>query len=464
MTECTQNEFAFHPLGRRKVAAEFSGGQLASDGGGLLLREVEAKTGIIQQFARCFADHRDPRFITHDLDDLIAQRVFGLALGYEDLNDHDQLRLDPVLGLMVGREDLSSLAGKSTLNRLELTPAGAGPASRYKKVEVHGERVEQLFHELFVQSHAVAPSEVVLDFDSTDDPIHGHQEGRFFHGYYGNYCYLPLYVFCGQQLLCSRLRPSNIDAAKGSLEVLRAIVAHLRASWPKVRIVVRADSGFARDEMMTWCEDNDVLYVLGLARNNRLVRSIGRQLQQAKLKHQKTKKGARVFRDLQYKTKKSWKRRRRVVAKAEHIEGKSNPRFVVTNIPAKELGAQRLYEKLYCARGDMENRIKEQQLGLFADRTSSATMRANQLRLWFSSVAYVLMETLRRLGLRDTELAKAQCTTIRTKLLKIGALVRRSVRRVMIALASNYPYQKVFASAFDRLSQLKPWQGSEAAV
>lgn len=464
MTECTQKEFGFHRLGRREVSAQFNGGQIVSDGGGLLLREVETKTGIIRQFAACFRDYRDVRLVTHDLGSLVAQRVYGLALGYEDLNDHDQLRIDPMLGLLVGREDLSTLAGKSTLNRLELTPEGASAASRYKKVEVLAEKVERLFPELFVQSHPVAPPEVVLDFDSTDDPLHGRQEGRFFHGYYGNYCYLPLYVFCGGQLLCAKLRPSNIDAAKGSLEVLEAIVTRLRASWPKVRIIVRADSGFARDAMMRWCEAHAVFYVLGLARNARLVRAIGRELHQAKMRHKKSKRAVRIFRDLNYCTRKTWSRRRRVVAKAEHIQGKSNPRFVVTNIPAKVLDAKRLYEKLYCARGDMENRIKEQQLGLFADRTSTATMRGNQLRLWFSSVAYVLMEALRRLGLRDTDMEPAQCSSIRTKLLKIGALVRWSVRRVTIALSSAYPYQKTFATIFDHLQAQPTWKGSEVAV
>lgn len=464
MTECTQKELAFQPLGRRKVAAQFNGGQLASDGGGLLLREVEARTGIIRQFAACFRDHRDRRLITHDLRSLIAQRVFGLALGYEDLNDHDQLRVDPMLGLLVGREDLSALAGKSTLNRLELTPVGAGPASRYKKVEVQTEPMERVFVEIFIQSHVTPPSEVVLDFDSTDDPIHGRQEGRFFHGYYGNYCYLPLYVFAGNQLLCAQLRPSDIDAAKGATEVLQAIVEQLRAAWPKVRIVVRADSGFCRDATMNWCEKKEVYYLFGLAKNKRLARAIGRELHQARQRNEKTGKPIRIFRELKYRTRDSWSCERRVIAKAEHIQGKSNPRFIVTNIPARQIGARRLYEKLYCARGDMENRIKEQQLGLFADRTSSATMRANQLRLWFSSVAYTLLEALRRLGLRETDLANAQCTTIRIKLLKIGALVRRSVRRVTIALSSAYPYRHIFEAALDQLRKTPVWQGSEAAV
>lgn len=464
MTECTQKELAFQPLGRRKVAAQFNGGQLASDGGGLLLREVEARTGIIRQFAACFRDHRNPQLITHDLNSLISQRVFGLALGYEDLNDHDQLRVDPMLGLLVGRESLSPLAGKSTLNRLELTPAGADASSRYKKVEVRTDSMERLFIDLFIQSHRTPPSEVVLDFDSTDDPIHGHQEGRFFHGYYGNYCYLPLYVFCGNQLLWAELRPSNIDAAKGATEALQAIAEQLRAAWPKVRIVMRADSGFCRDKTMSWCEENGAYYVLGLAKNKRLVRAIGGELHQAKQRNDKTGRPVRIFRELQYRTRDTWSRVRRVVAKAEHIQGKSNPRFVVTNLPAKQIDARRLYEKLYCARGDMENRIKEQQLGLFADRTSSATLRANQLRLWFSSVAYVLLETLRRLGLRETDLAKAQCTTIRTKLLKIGALVSLSVRRVTIALSSAYPYRHIFEAALDHLRATPAWQGSEAAV
>ena len=419
---------------------------------------------MIRQFAACFVDARDPRFVQHELEPLIAQRVYGITVGNEDLNDHEELRYDPLFAVLVGREDGSRLAGKSTLNRLELTPASAEPAARYKKIAVREELVERLFLELFVQSHKTPPDEVVLDFDSTDDPIHGRQEGRFFHGYYGNYCYLPLYVFAGSHLLCAKLRTSDIDAAKGSVEELQSIVARLRQEWPSVRIVVRADSGFARDAMMQWCESAGVLYVLGLPRNKRLVRAIGGELQEAERQFAQTGRPVRIFRELRYRTRSTWSCSRRVIAKAEHIEGKANPRFVVTNLPEEELAAQPLYEKLYCARGDMENRIKEQQLGLFADRTSAATMRANQLRLWFSSVAYTLLDALRRLGLRDTDLGHAQCTTLRLKLLKIGAIIRRSRRRITVSLASGYAYKDAFAIAFDRLLKLPTWQGSEATV
>ncbi len=445
-TECTQVSFPFHPLSQRDVVARFDGGSITSDGGGLLLREVERRTGILRQLATCFTDHRDPRFIEHSVLELVGQRVYGLALGYEDLNDHDELRRDPLLATLVGKVDPTgarrlrdrdvgkALAGKSTLNRLELTTADAGPASRYKKIVIDGAAVDRLFVNVFLQAFRKAPRQIVLDLDATDDPLHGEQEGRFFHGFYGNYCYLPLYIFCGEFLLCARLRRSNMDA-----------------SWPRVRIIIRADSGFAREEIMAWCEAHAVDYVLGLAKNARLKRALGKELRQAKREHARTGAPARVFKDFTYKTRKSWSRRRRVVGKAEHLSGGPNPRFVVTSIPKEDTDARALYEDLYCARGDMENRIKEQQLGLFADRTSTATMRANQIRLWLSSVAYVLLHALRRLGLQGTALARAQCDTIRLKLLKIGAQVRVTVRKIWVSLASGSPYAAIFEAAYHNL-------------
>ncbi|MBI3449630.1 MAG: IS1380 family transposase [Acidobacteria bacterium] len=467
-TECTQSSFPFHPLNRREVVARFDGGMITSDGGGLLLREVESLTGILEQFAGCFTDHRDPTLIEHTVKELVSQRVYALALGYEDLNDHDDLRGDPLLATLVGKSDPNgekrvrerdcgkALAGKSTLNRLELTKAQAGPAERYKKVVVDGDAVERLFVGQFIQAHAQAPERIVLDLDATDDPLHGKQEGRFFHGFYGNYCYLPLYIFCGEFLLCARLRKADIDGAAGSVEELERIVGQIRQSWPEVKIVIRADSGFAREEIMAWCDGNGVGYVLGLARNARLTRALGRELEEAKREHERTGKAARVFKDFTYRTKKSWSRERRVVGKAEHVSGKANPRFVVTSLSASDVDARALYEDEYCARGEMENRIKEQQLYLFADRTSAATMRANQTRLWFSSVAYVLMQALRRVGLAGTTMARAQCETIRLKLLKIGAQVRVTVRKVWVSLASGSPYAALFAQVYKNLRAAPP--------
>ena len=462
-TECTQVSFPFHPLSQREVVARFDGGSITSDGGGLLLREVERRTGILRQFAACFTDHRDPRLVEHSVLELVGQRAYGLALGYEDLNDHDDLRRDPLLATLVGKVDPTgahrlrdrdvgkALAGKSTLNRLELTTADASPASRYKKIVIDGAAVDRLFVNVFLHAFQKAPRQIVLDLDATDDPLHGEQEGRFFHGFYGNYCYLPLYIFCGEFLLCARLRRSNIDASAGTVDELQRIVTQIRAAWPRVQIIIRADSGFAREEIMAWCEAHAVDYVLGLAKNARLKRALSKELRQAKREHAQTGAPARVFKDFTYKTRKSWSRRRRVVGKAEHLSGGPNPRFVVTSIPKDDTDARALYEDVYCARGDMENRIKEQQLGLFADRTSTATMRANQIRLWLSSVAYVLLHALRRLGLRGTVLARAQCHTIRLKLLKIGAQVRVTVRKIWVSLASGSPYAAIFEQTYHNL-------------
>ena len=467
-TECNPAYLDFPMLGPRQVLADFDGGAISSDGGALLLREAEARTGIIRQFAACFDDHRDPDRVEHPVEHLLAQRVYGLALGYEDLNDHDDLRRDPLLATVVGKDDPSGktrrrqrdrgkpLAGKSTLNRLELTPVAADKAARYKKVVCRTHDVEALFVTLFLQAHSRPPERIVLDLDATDDPIHGHQLGRFFHGYYKGYCYLPLYIFCGDHLLLARLRPSDIDAAAGSVRHLKRIVAQIREAWPGVKIAIRADSGFCREEILRWCEDNDVDYLIGLARNTRLVAMIAAEQEQAGTEYQRTKGPSRVFADLSYRTLDSWSRERRVVAKAEHLAKGANPRFVVTSFTAEDRGAKPLYEEDYCGRGEMENRIKEQQLHLFADRTSARTMRANQVRLFCSSIAYVLLEALRRLGLAGTELAEAQCQTIRLKLLKIGALVRVSVRKVWAKLSSGSPYAAVFRRVHENLARLRP--------
>ena len=463
-TQCNQRSFGFHALGRREVVARFDGGKISSDAGGLLLREVERVTGIIRQFAACFTDHRDPERVEHTVEELVAQRVYALALGYEDLNDHDDLRHDPLLAVLVGKTDPlgrrrgrerdrgRALAGKSTLNRLELTPVRAHAKSRYKKIVTDRQAVQALFTELFLQS----PKRIVLDLDATDDPIHGRQSGRFFHGYYMNYCYLPLYIFCGEHLLCARLRPSNIDASAGSVKELERIVAAVRRRWPKVQIVIRGDSGFCRESIMAWCEAHHVDFVLGLAKNDRLIAEIAAELAKAKERYEQTAQPARVFKDFHYQTLKSWTRSRRVIGKAEHLAKGSNPRFVVTSLSKKAFDARSLYENEYCARGEMENRIKEQQMCLFADRTSAATMRANEVRLWFSSIAYLLLAALRRLGLKHTPMTQARCDTIRLKLLKIGAQVRVTVRKVWISLAEGYPYQRLFKQVYRRLVQTRP--------
>jgi len=467
-TECNQKTFGFHALGGREVVGRFDGGTISSDGGGVLLREVELRTGMIRQFAACFTDHRDPDLIEHTVEELVAQRVYGLALGYEDLIDHDDLRHDPLLAALVGKADPTgqdrcrerdrgkALAGKSTLNRLELTPAGAGEDSRYKKIVCHLERVEKFFVDVFLQAHAAPPARLVIDLDATFAPVHGHQLGRFFHGYYDCYCYLPLYVFCGEHLLASRLRPADIDGAAGALEVIRRIVARIRACWPDVTIVLRGDSGFCREPLMAWCESNRVDYLFGLARNARLCRIIGAELYQARLQFEATGLPARLFSEFEYRTQKSWSQARRVVAKAEHLQKGSNPRFVVTSIPAEQFDARTLYEQEYCARGEMENRIKEQQLYLFADRVSAGTMRANQLRLYEAAAAYLLIHALRRLGLTGTPLEQAQAPTIRQKLLKIGTQIRVTTRRVWLSWSQGYPYQELFGRVYENLIRLAP--------
>ena len=451
-TECNQFVFGFHPQKRREIRAQFDGGTITSDGGGLLLREVEKRIRILRQFAACFTDYRNPDLIEHTVQELVAQRDYGLALGYEDLNDHEELRNDPLLAVLVEKSDPNqeTLAGKSTLNRLELTRETASRRERYKKIVLDHGAVDRLLVQVFLEAHREEPEEIILDLDATDDPLHGKQEGRFFHGYYGHYCYLPLYIFCGEFLLGARLRPSNIDASAGSVEELQRIVAQIRSVWSRVRIVVRGDSGFCREELMGWCEAEGVDYLLGLAKNERLKAEIVKEMEEAKAQYQETGRAARRFKEFIYQTRESWSRARRVVAKAEHLEKGENPRFVVTSLGREAWAAQVLYEKRYCARGDMENRIKEQ-LMLFSDRTSTHYLRSNQLRLYFSSIAYVLLQMLRRLGLEGTELAKAQCSTIRLKLLKIGALIRITVRKVWVSLAGGYPYVALFRQVYEKL-------------
>jgi hypothetical protein len=452
MTECNQSEFGFEASGRREIVARFDGGTISSDGGGFLLRQTDQRLNLLPRLAQCFLDGRNQDLIEHSILEMLSQRIYGMALGYEDLNDHEQLRKDPVFGILAGRQELDEpLAGKSTLNRMEL---GAGTPDRYKKITFWKEGLDELLVQVFLESHGSAPEQIVLDVDTTDLPLHGKQEGRFFHGYYDHDCYLPLYVFCGDHVLGARLREANHDAAFGCLAEIRRIVAQIRAAWPEVKIILRGDSGFCRNELMSWCEGQGVDFVFGLARNQRLRRIIGAAMHEATQQWNQTGKPARVFTEFEYSTKKTkkggWDRERRIVAKAEHIDGKENPRFVVTSLESGEAAAQALYEEMYCARGDMENRIKEQ-FSLFADRVSAETMRANQMRLYLSAMAYILVSGLRRLGLPGTELAQAQVSTIRTKLFKIGAQIRVTVRKVWVSMSSSYPWQNLYQQVWANL-------------
>ena len=467
-TDCNPKQLHFQGLGKRDVVAAFDGGTISSDAGAVLLREVEAARGFLRRFSRCFVDRRDPRYLEHSVREIVSQRILGICLGYEDTNDHDELRRDPLLATVCGKLDPTGqdrrhtrdrgnpLAGKSTLNRLETFGAGRLETQRYKKINYRQEAVDELLVDAFLDSYRRAPKRIVLDVDATDDPLHGHQEGRFFHGYFDCYCYLPLYVFCRDHLLYAKLKSANLDPGNEALPDVRWVVRRIRARWPKVRIILRADSGFCREELMHWCEEEGLFYVFGLARNARLVRKIDKVMKKARKRYAKSFTPQRVFTEFSYRTLDSWSRPRRVIAKAEYLAKGENPRFVVTNLPRELIGAAALYETHYCARGEMENRIKEQQLYLFSDRTSSATMRANQLRLYFSCLAYLLMSELRRRGLKRTQFAKAQCHTIRLKLLKIGAQVRLSVRRVYVSLSSAYPYQEAFTQILTNLRHAYP--------
>jgi hypothetical protein len=448
-TECKPTLFDFARVEGHAVVAGFDGGRITSDAGALLLGATNRVVGLTRRLAACFKDNRDPAFTEHAVETLVMQRVVGIALGYEDLNDHDDLRHDPVMAVLAGKLTASHancqpLAGKSTLNRLELSKT---EPTRYNKIAADTAAIERLFVDLFLDAQGKAPSQITLDLDATDDPLHGHQEGRFFHGYYDCYCYLPLYIFCGRHLLAAKLRRSDIDGAAGAVEEIARVVSQIRARWPRVRILLRGDSGFCREALMAWAEAHRVDYVFGLARNARLEAQIAPDLAQARVEAERTGQTARRFRDFRWSTLDSWSCTRRVIGKAEWTKGEANPRFIVTSLAPAAIDGRRLYEVIYCARGEMENRIKECQLDLFADRTSAATMAANQLRLWFASFAYVLLCALRRIGLAFTQFATATCGTIRLKLLKIGGLVKTSVRRVSVAMASACPWQREFALA-----------------
>jgi hypothetical protein len=462
-TECNPTQLAFEGFQGRQVVGAFDGGVVTSNAGAVLLREADRALNLTPQVARCFRDGRDQDSVVHTIETLIAQRIHGQALGYEDINDHDELRHDPILALLSDtlepkRANVARLAGKSTLQRLEGVPKKASETgvARYHKISVDEAAMAKVFLDLYCAAHPTPPRRIILDLDATDVPLHGNQEGRFFHGYYRSYCYLPLYIFAGRHLLVAKLRRANIDAAAGAAEEIARVVSHLRTAWPAVEIWLRADSGFAREALMSWCEDNRVEYVFGLARNARLEAMIAAELAEAKARCAATGQPVRVFKELEYATRDSWSKSRRVVAKAEHLAKGANPRFIVSSLPAATIAAAELYEAIYCQRGEMENRIKECQLDLYADRASAATMRANQLRLWFASLAYLLMEAVRRLGLEGSELAKATAGTIRLKLLKIGAVVTVSVRRIKIAFATACPAQTVFALAHARLRRIVP--------
>jgi len=451
-TECNTEQVEFQALKGRKVLVRFDGGEMSSDGGLLLLREVDKRSRLVERFCQCFTDHRNQLLIKHELSELMSQRIYALACGYEDLSDHDSLRNDCLLSMVVGKGEEEVIASKSTLNRLELTGADATEKSRYKKVVCDFEAVRRFFVEFFLNSQAHQLKQIILDLDATDFTLYGKQEGRFFHGYYGDYCYLPLYILCGEQLLAAELRPSNIDASAGTVEYLERIIPMLRARYPEVRIILRADSAFTRESIMAWCEANGVDFLFGLAKNERLIAEVSAELETMEQRYAVTQTACRCFKEFPYRTLESWSRARRVVAKVEYLDKGSNPRFVVTSLSRESAKTLRLYEKWYCKRGDMENRIKEQ-LSLFADRMSTHTMRANQIRLFLSSVAYLLVTHLRRRALKGTELERAQVNTIRLRLFKIGARITKSVRRVLISFASGYPWKELFQTAYWRIVQ-----------
>jgi len=476
MTQCNQMSFPFGTVGRREVVGRFDGGHISTFGGVTLLMMVEAVTGVCRQLAECFVDHRDPDRIEHSVEQLVGQRLFAMVLGYADLNDHDRLRFDPLLAAAVGCEDVlgarrrrpedrgAALAGKSTLNRMELTPVGAQRSARYKKIVAGRAKIERLLVDLFLQMHEReqgVPEQIILDLDATDVTLHGDQPGKHFHGYYDSYCYLPLYIYCGEHVLCAKLRPSNIDASRGALGEVQRIVAHIRKHWPDTHIILRADSGFCRDALMTWCEQQQrVDYLFGLAKNKRLLKRIGKALHESYEQCMTTGAAARQYVELDYRTRKSWSRSRRVVAKAEHLfrgpqtrRDKANPRFVVTSLPADQIDAATLYEDYYCPRGEAENRIKECQLDLFGHRLSTTAFRANQLRLWMAAISYALARAAIRMGLAGTQWATIQTDTLRQRLLKIGARVAVTARKVWVHLATSFPDQHMFTQMYDRLQR-----------
>lgn len=430
-----KEKLKFQGIGTKKVIGSFDGGIITSDAGGLLLGEVESRSNILKNFSKCFTDYR--KFCDYSVKDLISQRILGIIFGYEDLNDHEKLRNDPTLITLVGNK----LAGKSTLNRLESSEASI--SNRYKKIVFDEKKIEDFFVEVFLNSFSTPPKEIILDLDATDDEIHGNQEGKFYQGYYGHYCFLPLFIFCGDFLLCAKLRRSNIDGAFGAKDELERIIKKIREKYPNVIIRIRGDGGYCRDEIMTWCEGNNCHFIVGMPKNTRLTKIIEEEMACAKFAYQHTLEPSRVFKTFNYRTLDSWNKERRVIAKAEHLEKGANPRFIVTTLESPDDGNY-LYEEVYCQRGEMENRIGEMKNDFFSGRTSCTKFKSNQLRLWFSAVAYVLSNELRRTGLKGTELARAHFSTIREKIFKIGASVIVTATKIHFHFASSYPFSELF--------------------
>jgi len=467
MTECTTEKLIFEGVGRRRVEADFSAGQVSSDGGVLLVREADRRIGLSERMSECFVDYRDSKQVEHSVKELIRQRVYSLALGYEDVNDHELLSRDPLLATAIGKKDPQgknrrsskhrgvAAASASTLSRIDRTAAEANSQSRYEKVVCDFDKLSSCFVQTFIKSHQRAPERLILDVDPTDIQLHGNQERRFYHGYYGHYCYLPMYLFCGDYPLSVKLRPSNIDGSLGVVEFLQPVVKQIREAFPAVHLIIRADSGFCREELMTWCEQNGIDYLLGMVKNVRLQDALSKPMERARRQYLRTGQTARYFAEFRYQTHKSWTRARRVVGKAEHMDKGANPRFVVTSLLARQYEKRYLYEQLYCARGEMENRIKEQ-LDLFADRASCHCFRANEIRLWWSMAAHLLVVVIRRYALSNTHLEKAQAPTLRTRLFKVGAVLSVSVRRVYVRLSSAFPLQQLFAQVLQRLRLPQP--------
>ncbi|MEM9189516.1 MAG: IS1380 family transposase [Myxococcota bacterium] len=466
-TECSKDaaraKAILGGVGRRTLEADFSAGRVSSDGGVLLLRAADERSRVLERLASCFTDHRQPERTVHSVTELLRQRIYGLALGYEDLNDHEELSRDPLIATAIGKEDPLgeartrqmdkgvACASASTLGRLERTKEDATSSSRTAKIVCNFAALQTMFTQLFIERFDEPPSQLVLDLDPSDIRLHGKQEQRFFHGYYDHYCYLPNYVFCGDYPLAVRLRPSNVDGSAGSLELIEPTIHQLRAAFPHVQLILRGDSGFCRDELMTWCESHGVDYVFGIAKNTRLEALIASAMGKARREYERTGRPARRYRTFPYRTLKSWSRSRRVVGKAEYLSKGENPRFVVTSLSRRQFPQKLLYEQLYCARGEMENRIKEQQLGLFGTRTSAHRFRPNRVRVWLSMMAHLLIVLVRNEGLVGTEFARAQAPTLRARLFKIGALITVSVRRVYVRLSSAFPRKALFMRAIERL-------------
>ena len=466
-TVCKNENVEFGSIKGREIIGRFDGGSITSDGGSVLLQEAEKRVGVIRALSGCFEDHRDPLRIEHTVEQLLSQRIYGLCSGYEDLNDHDALRGDPLFGLICGKADPSGndrrrerdrgkpLCGKSTLNRLELSVPDEAEKDRYKKIVADTDKMDEVFVEVFLKLSGEAPEQIILDMDPTDVPLHGNQEGRHFHGYYDCYCYLPRYIFCGNHLLSISFHTADEDPAEGAEEELSRIVKRIREVWPDTRIIVRADSTFSRESLMKRCEDSGVGFIFGLSKNSRLIGIIREDLVDAAVRYTRTGRPARIFDDFEYRTVKTWSRPRRVISKAEYGGRGDNPRFVITSLSGGEYeDAQAVYEKVYCARGDMENRIREQQYGLFSDRASAGVKSANELRMYFSAAGYVLMNAVRILGLFGTGMESAQCFTIRTKLLKIGAQIRVTARKIWISWAENYPFRRIFMQVLGNIRKI----------